>query len=145
MVLEAALHSLSNKARTYNEWPVVSTLCKSMRQFQVLEQKAHRMPLQNCDLVSFRVSKEESIMHAGGRQVRIVLIYCKKCDLVSFHVSKEESNVHVGGGGAGEKSPNLLLIFPIGLKCVAMPADHTEDRILHVQALQRECLSFSSG
>lgn len=53
-------------------------------------------------------------MRAGGRQVRIILIYCKKCDLVSFHVPKEESNVHVGGGGAGEKSPNLLLVFPIG-------------------------------
>lgn len=47
--------------------------------------------------------------------------------------------------GADEKSPNLLLVSPVGLKCVAMPADHTEGRILHVQALQREGLSFSSG
>lgn len=52
-----------------------------------------------CDLVSFRVSKEESIMLAGGRQVRTVLIYCKICDLVSVQVPKEESNVHEERGG----------------------------------------------
>lgn len=86
-------------------------------------------------------------MLAGGRQVRIVLIvliYCKICDVASFQVAKEESNVYVERG-ADEKSPNLLLVSPVGLKCVAMPADHTKGRICHVQALQREGLSFSSG